>query len=135
MPNKFENKEINESLNILKPLMVKVNETIDSSGGSITPSTLTYSATPSLDMAGNGVETISLTGNAAFTITGLSPGKEKSLRIISDGTLRTLSFPVGIKFIGAAAPTSIAASTTAILSLYSYGTTAAEVVAAYQITY
>ncbi len=99
------------------------------------PSTLTYAATTNLDLSGNNVQTVSLTGNVTFTFSNLSAGKAKVVRIICDGTLRTLAFPVGTKFVGAAAPASLAANTTAIFSIYSYSTTAADVVAAYQITY
>ena len=55
----------------------------------------------------------------------------KTIRIIGDGSERALTFPAGWTFVGAAAPATLAADKTAILTLTSFGTTDANVVAAY----
>jgi hypothetical protein len=79
-------------------------------------------------------KTLALTGDVQFITANLSPGCSLSLRITADGTTRNFTFPVGWKFLGAAAPASIAASKVGILSLTSYGTTDDDVIAAYAVT-
>jgi hypothetical protein len=49
--------------------------------------------------------------------------------ITCDGSTRTLTFPAGWHFVGAAAPANIAANKRAWLQLRSTGTTDAEVIA------
>lgn len=96
----------------------------------ITPSTLLY-ASPAIDFAAEALRTVTLTGNITFTTSNLAAGKSVTVRIIGDGSIRTLTFPAGWKFVGAAAPTQIAANKIAILTLTSFSTTDANVVAAY----
>ena len=90
-------------------------------------------ATSALDFAGDEFQTISISANTTFTGTGYATGKKKSLRIICDGTLRTLSFPAGWKFMNNTKPTDIAASKTGVLVLQCYGATESDVVAAYTV--
>lgn len=78
-------------------------------------------------------KTLALTGDVQFITTNLSPGCALSLRITCDATLRTLTFPVGWSFLGAAAPASLAANKVGVLSLTSYGTTDAEIIATYGV--
>lgn len=72
---------------------------------------------------------------AALTIASanLAAGRWLHVRIVCDGTLRNLTFPGGWVFVGSAAPASIAASKTGLLSLRSYGTTDANVVATWLV--
>jgi hypothetical protein len=97
-------------------------------------STLTYGASVALDFdnALPVYRTISLTGDLTLTSANLGPGRQVSLRIVADGSTRSFTFP-GWTFIGGAAPASIAASKTGILSLVSYGVADADVVAAYSV--
>lgn len=98
----------------------------------INHSTLTYAASTAIDFTGDGFQTCSLTGNITFTTSNLAAGRSKTVRIVSDGSSRTFTFPSWV-FVGAAAPASIAANKTAILTLTSFGTTDADVVAAYSV--
>lgn len=94
--------------------------------------TLTYGSTTNINFNTN-LQTVSLTGNITFTTSNLVTGRAAAVRVISDGSTRTFTFPAGWTFIGAAAPANIAASKTGILSLTSFGTTDAGVVAAYAV--
>jgi hypothetical protein len=97
----------------------------------LTHSTLTYGASVALDFDGNGFQTCSLTGDITFTTSNLAAGRSKTIRIVGDGSLRSFTFPGGWTFVGAAAPASLAANKVAVLTLTSFGTTDADVVAAY----
>jgi len=74
---------------------------------------------------------IALTGNVNFSASGMGFGNFLVLRISCDGTLRNLTWPAGWKFVGAAAPASIAANKTALLHLWCFGINDADVVARY----
>jgi hypothetical protein len=86
----------------------------------ISPQSLSYAASVALDFDGDGVQTVSLTGNIAFTTSNRASGKTKLLRIVCDGTGRTITWP-SFKWLGVAAPTSIVASKELLVSLYCYG--------------
>ena len=94
-------------------------------------STLTYAGSVALDFNGDGFQTVTLTGVIEFTTANLAAGRSKTIRIIGDSSSRALTFPLGWKFIGAAAPATLAANKIGILTLTSFGTTDANVVAAY----
>lgn len=98
------------------------------------PGTTTYGASVALDCNGAGYQTISLTGNLTLTsLTNQAAGKSLTIRLIADGSLRTLTFPANWKFLGVGRPASIAASKTAILTLTAFGATDADVLAAYSV--
>lgn len=87
-----------------------------------------------LDFTQNTLQSINtLAHNVAFTSSNRADGRQKALRIVCDGTLRTLTFSEAWKFIGAAAPANIAASKTGILSLTCFGTNATDVVAVWAV--
>lgn len=92
-----------------------------------------YAASVNLDFNGVAHKRIDLTGNLSLTATNMDYGKSFLLRIAADGSARNLSFPVGWKFVGAAAPASIAANKTALLELKAFGTTDTDVVAQYDV--
>ena len=96
-----------------------------------TATTLTYASSVALDFSGADFQTVTLTGVITFTTSNLAAGRSKTIRIIGDGSSRALTFPVGWTFVGAAAPTALAANKTAILTMTSFSTTDANVVAAY----
>jgi len=96
--------------------------------------TLTYAATVDLDMATlNGTyQTISLTGNLTFTTSNRASGRETTLRLLADASLRTLTFPAGWRFVGTK-PASIAANKVAVLSLKFFGAADSDCVAAWGV--
>jgi hypothetical protein len=63
--------------------------------------TIPYASTVNLDMAAltGTMQTISLTGNLAFTSSNRAAGRWVSIRLINDNAIRLLSFPAGWKFI------------------------------------
>jgi hypothetical protein len=80
---------------------------------------ITYVASPALNLAGAATQTITLTGNATFTTSNRTAGADLQVVIAADATARNLTWPAGWKWIGGAAPTSIAASKTGVLQLIS----------------
>ena len=94
---------------------------------------LTYATNVALNFATFGSKRITLAGNVTFTATGFLYGSQLHLKIRCDGTGRTLAFPAGWKFLGSAAPSSIAADKTALLHLWTFGLTDADVLAQYLV--
>jgi len=78
------------------------------------------------------VQTISIAASTTFTTTNRASGLSKTIRIITDGTTRSLAFPSDWKFVGTK-PTEQAASKTGILTVTNFGTTDAYIVAAYAV--
>jgi hypothetical protein len=105
----------------------------DSYGANV--GTLTYAASVELDFAPTikSVQTISLTGNLTLTTSNLASGRVKLIRLIADASARTLTLPAGWVFLGAAAPTTLAASKTALLALTAFGTANGDIVATYAV--
>ena len=95
--------------------------------------TLLYAGTVNLDFGTFGQKRLDLTGNVTFTASNLATIGNLFLRLKSDGTLRTLTFPAGWRWIGAAAPANIAANKVALLWLWSFGVTDADVMARYLV--
>jgi hypothetical protein len=75
------------------------------------------------------VDVNTLQANLTLSSANLAAGRWIVVRIVSDGSVRNLTFPGGWVFVGAAAPANIAANKTGLLMLRSYGTTDANVVA------
>ncbi len=94
---------------------------------------VTYAASVNLDFNDVAHKRIALTGNLSLTATNMDYGKALMLRITTDGSARNLAFPVGWKFVGAAAPASIAANKTALLNLWCFGINETDVVAQYLV--
>jgi hypothetical protein len=96
--------------------------------------TISYAAQVTLDFAARDQQmaTISLTGALEFLSSNLANGREVRLRLVCDSTQRALTFPTDWKFV-CPKPANIAASKVAVLSLAAYGTTNADVVAAYAV--
>jgi hypothetical protein len=97
-------------------------------------STLTYSATTNIDLSTSvyTTQTVTLAGNVTFTTSNRTAKGTKLIRIICDGTPRSLTFP-SWKFMNAAAPILIAANKTAMLSLVCFGTADTDIVANYGV--
>ena len=92
---------------------------------------LPYASNIVLNFLSFGSKRITLTGNVTFSATGFAYGTYLNLRILSDGTARNMTWPAGWKFVGSAAPASIAANKTALLHLWSFGLADTDVVAQY----
>ena len=93
---------------------------------------LPYASNIVLNFLSFGSKRLTLTGNVTFSGTGFAYGTYLNLRILCDGTARNMSWP-GWKFVGAAAPASIAANKTALLHLWSFGLADTDVVAQYVV--
>ena len=96
--------------------------------------TIAYAAQVTIDFLARDrqINTISLTGELELLSSNLANGREVRLRLVCDATQRTLTFPTDWKFVGTK-PANIAASKVAILSLAAFGSTNADVVAAYAV--
>lgn len=94
--------------------------------------TLTYGATVTLDLSSNSVQTIALTGNITFNTSNLTAGRAKQVLVACDTSARTLTFPSWV-WLGGSAPSSIAASKSALLTLISFGTADTSVVATWTV--
>ncbi len=91
--------------------------------------TLPYAGTINLDFNGFGGKRIALTGNTSFTSGAFGFGKQMLVRIVGDVSLRALVWPAAWKWVGAAAPASLAANKTGLLQLWCFGTNESDVVA------
>ena len=91
----------------------------------------TSATATTLDFAQDQLQTISISVNTTFATTGVAIGKSKTIKILNNATLHTLTFPAW-KFVGAK-PTDIAVSKTAILTLTCFGSADADIVAGYAV--
>jgi hypothetical protein len=98
-----------------------------------TASTLTYAATTTFDCDGDGFKTVTLTGNITFASSNRAAGRSVTIRIVGDSSSRTLTWPAGWKWIGAAAPSTLAANKVAVLTVTFFGTADSDAVAAYAV--
>jgi hypothetical protein len=101
--------------------------------GSYSHSVLTYSATTNIDFDGDDYRSLTLAGNVTFTTSNRGAPKSITIRIIGDGSLRTLTFPAGWTFLGDGAPVSLAANKDAVLSVTCFGSADSDIVAAYAV--
>lgn len=122
----------NPQLSISPAGLVTIPSTVTALNFLTTPVVLTYAATTNIDMDASGVRTLALTGNVTFTTSNKAAGKTTTIKILADASSRNLTFPAWI-FIGAAAPTAIAAGKTAILTVTAFGTADTDIVAAYAV--
>jgi hypothetical protein len=87
-----------------------------------------------VDFDGDVYKTVTLTGNIDFaSSTNRSAAKTVTIRIIGDGSSRTLAFHASWVFVGTK-PTTIAASKVGILSVTCLGTAETDVIAAYAVS-
>lgn len=115
----------------LTDLPQQVGPALDSTG-STTYSVLPYTPTITLDLAGAALHSLAVAGNLTFTETSnKAAARSKVVRLVGDGSARTLTFPPAWVFVGAAAPTSLAAGQVAILTLTCFGATEDDIVAGY----
>ena len=84
-----------------------------------------------IDFSEDQLQTISISANTTFTTANRATGLSKTIKITTDGTERTLTFP-SWKFVGAK-PTEQAASKIGILTVTCFGTADTDIVAAYAV--
>lgn len=100
--------------------------------GALSHSVLTFVPSVNLDFSTAAEShTISLTGNLTLTTSNLAGGRRKLVRLIDDGSARTLTFPVAWTTIGGAIPANMTASATALLELYCFSNADSGVLARY----
>jgi hypothetical protein len=97
----------------------------------IEPVALVFSSTLDVDFSLAGLRTLTLTGDTIFSGSNGAAGRSVAVRMTASGADCLLTFPGAWVFVGAAAPSALADGKTAVLSLTSFGTTDAEVIAAY----
>lgn len=107
----------------------------DTGWGQPTPpvgSALGTSGTVDLNMAtlAGSYQTIALTGDVTFTTSGRAAGRSVTLRLAAGGSSRLLTFPSWV-FVGAAAPTTLAANKVGVLSVTFFDGSDAVAVAAW----
>ena len=130
--------KIGNGSSVWNSLAYAVGGVVSTSAAGLQPAsgyeTITYASQVTLDFSTRDrqINTISLTGALELLTSNLANGREVRLRLVCDGTKRTLTFPTDWKFVGTK-PADIAASKVAILSLAAFGTTNADVVAAYAV--
>jgi hypothetical protein len=86
-----------------------------------------------LDFSGPNYQTITISGDVTFTASNMDIGREASIKMLCDASGHALAFPTGWRFVGTAAPTTIAANKIALLSATCFGSDETDVVAAYAV--
>lgn len=94
-----------------------------------TSETTTYAATTNIDLT-KGLQTVTLTGNITFTTSNRAAGVYVTVRVVGDGSNRTLVFP-SWKFVGTVAPNTLVANKVAILTLICFGSNDTDIVASW----
>lgn len=116
------------------PIPVGTLATLQNEG--VTHDNMPYSAVRILNFRERDYRTLLLDGNMIFGAQGHAPAKAVVVRIrnTSGVTSRNLSFPASWIFMGpAGAPSTIAPSRTGILSVTCFGTSDADVIAAWAV--
>ena len=80
-----------------------------------------------------GFKRIDLEGDLSLYGVNMVNNANLLVRLKCDASLRTLTFPAGWHFIGAAAPANIAANKVALLWLWAFGSTEGDVMARYLV--
>lgn len=96
------------------------------------PNTTTYAATTDIDMT-KALQTVTLTGNITFTTSNkaATTGIYVTVRVVGDGSNRTLAFPGTWVWVGSVPPTTLIANKVGLLQLICFGATDADVVASW----
>lgn len=86
-------------------------------------------ATTTLDLTGEGVETVTLTGDVTFQTSNRASGLRKTVRVIASGATRNIAWPSWVP-LGSALPASLASGKTMVVDLLCFGTAETDVIAA-----
>lgn len=89
-----------------------------------------YAATVTLDFREEGLRTLAVTGDVLFAASNLAAGRSVAIRLTDDGGGRAVSFNASWVFVGTK-PTNLTAGKISVLSLTSFGSTDANVIAAW----
>lgn len=84
-------------------------------------------------VAGDWIITRNVTGNVDFSVFAYQAGSRRTIRLVGDGSNRTLTFPTGWVFLGTK-PTELASGKVGVLSLTSFGTNEANCVAEWGVS-
>ena len=112
---------------------VTINETLALKRLRMLQEALAFASNTVLNFGTFTSKRITLTGDIAFSAVGGLFGSTMTVRITCDATLRNLNWPAGWKFVGSAAPASIAANKTALLQLWAFGVNESDIVARYLV--
>ena len=94
---------------------------------------MVYAATLNLNFASFRFKVIELTGNLSLTGSNMLNGRNLIVRLKSDASLRTLTFPAGWRWIGSTAPANIAANKVAMLWIWCFGPGDGDAIARYLV--
>lgn len=98
-------------------------------------STITYASSLVLDFSDlNDLKTVALTGNVTLSTSNRAAGYSYLLRIVGDGSSRTITVSSSWKFVGqqpTANTFTLGANKTAVLNLLCFGTAETDVLASY----
>jgi len=111
---------------------VTINETLALKRLRMLQEALVFASNTVLNFGTHSSKRITLTGDIAFSAVGALFGSTMTVRITCDATLRNLNWPAW-KFVGSAAPASIAANKTALLQLWAFGVNESDIVARYLV--
>ena len=120
------------ALSVTHPVAVNeltANSAVEAKRLAVQQDALASAATVNLDFRSFGTKRLDLAGNVTLTTSNLGIGREMLARLKADGSTRALAFPAAWKFVGGAAPASLAANKTALLRLWCFGLSEDEVVA------
>lgn len=95
--------------------------------------TIAYAPAILLNFNSYGVKRINLTGDLSLSAVNQLNNQQVTVRLEADASLRALTFPAGWRWIGSAAPASLAANKVAILWLWSFGLGESDIVARYLV--
>lgn len=98
--------------------------------GSSSWSTLTQASPTEIDFDSDDYRTLSLSSDVTFSTANRGAPKTVTIKIICDGTNRTLTFPSDWVFVGTK-PTQIAANKVGALTVTCFGSAETDLVAAY----
>lgn len=111
---------------------VLINETASVRRLHILQEQILVSGNVVLNFGSFGSKRITLTSDTTFSGVGHGYGSRLELHIVCDATPRNLVWPAW-KFVGGAAPASIAANKTALLQLWAFGPAESDIVARYLV--
>lgn len=103
---------------------------VTATGYVVTLNTLAYAATTDIVMT-NGLNTVTLAGNITFTTSAKAAGQFVTVRVVGDGSNRTLAFPGTWVWVGSTPPATLLANKVGLLSLVTFGTGDSDVVASW----
>lgn len=95
--------------------------------------TVGYAASVTFNFGSYGLKRLDLTGNVTVSAINMQNGRNLTVRFASDASSRTLTWPSGWRWIGSAAPASLAASKVAMLRLWCFGTAESDVMAKWEV--